>query len=155
MTPCDGKEDSTEWCCGFNNTACCGTSAAITLTALGGGSTASAMKAMSSTASSLTASTSSTASSHSSSSLSTGAKAGIGVGVGLGGLSLLSLLAFLFHQRRKPLQASLPSPGGPPEMPATATSQLYEKPVVTSQLHEKPAGANSTRHELMDMSTEN
>ncbi|KAF2152072.1 hypothetical protein K461DRAFT_294924 [Myriangium duriaei CBS 260.36] len=120
LTPCDGTATSTSWCCGHNNTACCGKggpeevilSATLAgLAAWQASSTASASSATStpSSSASTTPPPSSTPSDSAKSSkgLSTGAKAGIGIGAAVGGLALIGTLAFiLVVLRRKKANAS-------------------------------------------------
>ncbi|KAJ0423272.1 hypothetical protein BJY00DRAFT_278949 [Aspergillus carlsbadensis] len=119
VTPCDGTENSTEWCCG-SSTDCCGTDAAVTIAAI---LPALASRNASSTSTSSTSSTSATSPlttttsppttptpdesstepivSTSDSGLSTGAKAGIGVGSAAGAILLIAAAAFLWARRRK------------------------------------------------------
>ncbi|THW47150.1 hypothetical protein D6C77_09250 [Aureobasidium pullulans] len=117
MTPCEDSKYSDTWCCGKNNTDCCGTNAAITL-AVTLGATASLTTSVSFASSTASASTTSSnaatspslvsmssstpppSSSNTNSGLSTGAQAGIGVGVAIGVFALLSI-AFWFLRRRR------------------------------------------------------
>ncbi|KAJ8101651.1 hypothetical protein POJ06DRAFT_68752 [Lipomyces tetrasporus] len=145
MTPCDNTANSTQWCCGRNNTACCNTPDAITLAQVLGlsSSTSSSISAATatSTSSPTTSSTSgmSPVASSASSGLSTGAKAGIGVGVGVGELALIFLLGFFFVRRQRASSGSPPTARlPPPTNDATAGKTI----------HEKSAGPETTRYEL-------
>ena len=115
VNPCGNNASSLAWCCGGNNTACCGTLAEITLApVVGVGSTISSSSTSTlnltptltvtlppaSTTPSTTPPTSSPTRSSTSSGLSSGAKAGIGV-VTIGALAVLSLIGFLALRRRK------------------------------------------------------
>ncbi|CAD0094958.1 unnamed protein product [Aureobasidium mustum] len=122
MTPCDNITYSNTWCCGDNNTACCGTDSAITLAVtLGATATLSSTSSspttatLSSTSSSpttasstATASASASSTSSTDSSLSIGAQAGIGIGATIAGLSLVSLGVLWFMRRRRASRSTSP-----------------------------------------------
>ncbi|KAI5247235.1 hypothetical protein E4T47_02562 [Aureobasidium subglaciale] len=138
MTPCEDTMYSQTWCCGKNNTACCGTDSAITLPAIMGAtatlttsskpsSTSSASSTISTPSTSDLPATTSTSpspsnfvitasstpsstpsSSPSSTGLSTGAQAGIGVAVALLVLSILAG-AFYYLRRRRATPKHLPT----------------------------------------------
>ncbi|KAJ5736655.1 uncharacterized protein N7483_001780 [Penicillium malachiteum] len=100
MTPCDGTKNSSTWCCGDDNTACCGTSSAITISQYFGDYDPSSTRQEST--------------SRSSSGMSTGTKAAIGLGVALGVTLVASACAiFLLWRQRNQLrmQSMNPQPG--------------------------------------------
>jgi hypothetical protein len=81
VTPCSGAGDSTTWCCGGENTTCCGQAGAITIAATLGPSV------------SPTSTSNGTA-------LPVVAEAVIGVGVSLAGLSILAgIIWFVLRMR--------------------------------------------------------
>ncbi|KAL2826716.1 hypothetical protein BDW59DRAFT_145099 [Aspergillus cavernicola] len=106
ITPCDGTDNSTEWCCGRNNT-CCGTSSAITIAPVitilppSSASATTSSLTTTSTASNTTDPTSDSQLPSSSSSLSTGAQAGIGVGAAVGVIAILGAFLLFWMSRRK------------------------------------------------------
>ncbi|KAL4930122.1 uncharacterized protein BDV17DRAFT_259924 [Aspergillus undulatus] len=122
LTPCDGTDNSTEWCCGTSD-SCCGTSNAVTI--------APVLAALASSSASPSASPSPTPSESitatptpvdddakddksSSSGLSAGAKAGIGVGVGVGAILILGVLVFWWMRRSKAtVRGHAPTPSKP------------------------------------------
>lgn len=87
MTPCDGTATSTKWCCGKQNTTCCGIGQEIILPAVLGATT-------------------STPASTPSSTLSTGSKAGIGVGCTALAVIVVGAI-FYYNKRRKRSQEKL------------------------------------------------
>ncbi|OJJ07740.1 hypothetical protein ASPVEDRAFT_88981 [Aspergillus versicolor CBS 583.65] len=98
MTPCDGTENSTVWCCG-DKADCCGTTSAVTIAPV-----LAAVASASSPSTSATATpsdTPSTPSTADSSSLSTGAMAGIGVGAVIGTMVILAGLGYFWMRHRK------------------------------------------------------
>ncbi|KAL3476648.1 hypothetical protein BJX99DRAFT_258195 [Aspergillus californicus] len=158
ITPCDGTDNSTEWCCGLNATDCCGTSDAITiapvLAALATPTPSSSSTATSSTASPTTYPEPDTQfSSSSSNGLSTGAKAGIGAGVGAGGIAIIGALLYFWLRRRKAKPAYVPAGvPGPESSPQSDKfggyygQAPYIAEVDSANMHELNAGA--VRHEL-------
>ncbi|KAL3443095.1 hypothetical protein BJX65DRAFT_312112 [Aspergillus insuetus] len=125
VTPCDGTENSIEWCCG-SNTDCCGTDTAVTIAPIlpalasrNASSTSASSTTSTSTPSTLTTTTSSLSSPtpdksnsntkatnpSSSSGLSTDAKAGIGVGSAAGAILIIAAVLFLWSRRRKKAMA--------------------------------------------------
>ncbi|GAQ10249.1 hypothetical protein ALT_7570 [Aspergillus lentulus] len=152
LTPCENSPGSRTWCCGQNNTACCGTSEAIILApmlAVGllaptssvastSVSTASPSSASPATtaASVPTTAISASASQPRDSSLSTGVKVGIGIGVGVGSVVVFGSLAVLLVRWRRRLVSRRPFP----------FSGLGI--ISRGQVQEKAADGPLTRHEL-------
>ncbi|KAF2155241.1 hypothetical protein K461DRAFT_266539 [Myriangium duriaei CBS 260.36] len=113
LTPCDNTPASRTWCCGQNNTACCGKGAPNEITlapTLKGYAALSTTLSSSATSSTVPASSSSLAGSASASSTPVGtngpsgsSKIGIGVGVGVGVVALIifSATLFLLYRRRR------------------------------------------------------
>lgn len=95
MTPCDGTENSTVWCCGDNDD-CCGTMSAVTIAPV-----LAAVASASSLSTPATATPSSTPSTEESSGLSGGEMAGIGVGAGIGTIVVLGALGYFWMRHRK------------------------------------------------------
>ncbi|EAW22134.1 uncharacterized protein NFIA_008110 [Aspergillus fischeri NRRL 181] len=152
LTPCENTPESKTWCCGQNNTACCGTSEAITLApTLAVGLVASTSTAASTSVSTVSPSSSSSATTAASvpstaisasasqprdSSLSTGAKVGIGIGVGVGSVAVFGALAVLLVRWRRRVSSRRPYP-------------FSSVGIITrGQVHEKAADGPLTRHEL-------
>ncbi|KAF2157365.1 hypothetical protein K461DRAFT_309490 [Myriangium duriaei CBS 260.36] len=129
LTPCDNTSTSLTWCCGRNNTACCGkgapdevslsrtiaayaTLSSTSSTKSVAGSTTTTLPLSSSTESVLSSTTAPTGPSNTSTThpksgvgLSSGAKAGIGIGVAFGVLLLLvALIAMGIILKRKRAQ---------------------------------------------------
>ncbi|KAH1346827.1 hypothetical protein KXV68_005764 [Aspergillus fumigatus] len=152
LTPCENTPESKTWCCGQNNTACCGTSEAITLaptlavglvaststTASTSVSTVSPSSYPSSTtaASVPSASTLVSASQPRDSSLSAGAKVGIGIGVGVGSVAVFGAMAVLLVRWRRRVSPRRPYPFSGVQA------------ITRGQVHEKAADGPLTRHEL-------
>ncbi|RHZ54423.1 hypothetical protein CDV55_101243 [Aspergillus turcosus] len=155
LTPCENTSESSTWCCGQNNTACCGTSEAIILAptmAVGllastASSTSTSVSTVSSSGSasattagsipsSSTAASASQASQPRNASLSTGATVGIGIGVGVGSVAVFGALAVLLIRWRRRV--------------ASTRSYPFSGVGIVSrgQLQEKPADGPLTRHEL-------
>ncbi|KAF2147903.1 hypothetical protein K461DRAFT_316381 [Myriangium duriaei CBS 260.36] len=121
MTPCDGTNSSSTWCCGANTTSCCGKGSPSeitlrpTLVAVISSTTSSTSPSSTSTSSATqsssppSSSSTQTSTSSQASGLSTGAKAGIGVGVALGAvLAFAGLIFFVLAWRRKKQSYSFP-----------------------------------------------
>ncbi|KAF2624469.1 hypothetical protein BU25DRAFT_153203 [Macroventuria anomochaeta] len=145
VTPCDGTENSTVWCCGESD-SCCGhnsTEPRYTIAK----KFAAAVSTTSSTLTSIVVSTSSTTptinsviavatnNAKSDTGLSTGAKVGTGVGAVVGALALIGLGMFIARalQWRKKLRAKSEdgAPSGPPASHgASALHQAEDTPVV-------------------------
>ncbi|GIK05002.1 hypothetical protein Aspvir_009101 [Aspergillus viridinutans] len=151
LTPCENTPDSRTWCCGQNNTACCGTSEAIILAqTLAVGllaSTSTAVSTSVSTTSSRSPSATTAASIPSTStpvsapqprdsSLSTGAKVGIGIGVGVGSVAVFGALAVLLVGWRRRVASRR-------RFPFSGVGIISR-----GQVQEKPADGLLTRHEL-------
>lgn len=102
MTPCSGYANSTTWCCGTGNTACCGQAGAITIAATVGPSFTSSSTVSSTTTSSTALSSVGPTGTSDGTALSVGAEAGIGVGVSLAGLAILvGIIWFVLRIRRR------------------------------------------------------
>lgn len=102
MTPCSGYGNSTTWCCGAGNTACCGEVGAITIAATVGPSFTSSSTVSSTTTSSTASSSVGPTSTGDGTALSVGAEAGIGVSVSLAGLAILGgIIWFVLRTRRR------------------------------------------------------
>lgn len=93
MTPCDGTKNSSTWCCGLSNKACCGTSSAIKLAQIFGDYSPSSNHS--------TSNSQNAATSHSSSKMSKNTQIAIGLGVALGVMIIISGLALFFLWRQK------------------------------------------------------
>ncbi|KAL4882156.1 hypothetical protein BJY04DRAFT_217478 [Aspergillus karnatakaensis] len=136
LTPCDGTDNSTEWCCG-KNADCCGTDAAVTIA-----NVLPALASSSSTSPSSSTATPSSApeseadgasvdgnddnvnNSQSSGELSTGAKAGIGVGAAAAALLGVAVVVYWVRRRRR-----AKGTGAEPDILKTqSTSPITEKP---------------------------
>lgn len=154
MTPCDGTPNSETWCCGLDNTACCGTPDAITLAAFGATSTTTTTTTTASTSISALATGSPVISNEpeikysAGTGLSDGAKASISVDAAVGGIAVIAALAFLFVRRRRQSKTGGVNMAGV-EPAAGLVYQGYtavQNP--GGMAHEKSAGVEDTRHEL-------
>ncbi|KAF2150174.1 hypothetical protein K461DRAFT_323620 [Myriangium duriaei CBS 260.36] len=120
MTPCDGTASSKTWCCGHNNTACCGKGlpdeytisptiaglAAYRTSQTQSTVTTSSTTSQSSTPNFQSATPASSSTIPPSKGVSGGAKAGIGIGVGLGLIALVSVAVLLIFMRKRRAQKS-------------------------------------------------
>ncbi|KAL4902048.1 hypothetical protein BDW74DRAFT_181206 [Aspergillus multicolor] len=130
ITPCDGADISTKWCCG-TNTTCCGTSSAVTIVSI-----LPALASASSTPSPSSSSTANTTvstnhSSNHSSNLSTGAKIGIGVG-GVAVIAGAIFLAMCIRRKKDLSVVYAPAPGGSVSWPGSPAMTEYGAPSVVN-----------------------
>ncbi|KAL4875704.1 hypothetical protein BJY04DRAFT_223822 [Aspergillus karnatakaensis] len=168
ITPCDGTDNSTEWCCG-QNTDCCGTNSAVTiapvLPALFSTAISSSTSTLPSTATGATPSnptpdpasasahgSSPDAETNSSTGLSTGAKAGIGIAVAVGAVAMIGGLVFVWVVKRR---SSPPGYAPPDEFSKTpvvkvdpyAPDPAYMPDLNGNHIQELSAG-QGLRHEM-------
>jgi hypothetical protein len=132
MTSCNGRADSDDWCCGVNNTACCGSGVGIVklpqkflgIQTQSSSIVTSVSPSSSRTQSTSTSPTSSVSSSNSPSSSSSSLSGGAIAGITVGAVALIFLLtiAVLIYIRRKRYVAPQVSPyvpGPGPQYPPT------------------------------------
>lgn len=157
MTPCNGSENSTTWCCESHITSCWGTDSEVTLLPISYSTTPSSVPLVASS----TTISSSTSSSTPNPVFSTGATAAIVVCATIAGLALIALAILLWRwkQRKAALEgAYLGTPQGPTELVSPSSRHNSEDPssqaIQRIQLEgpEKPLekdGPDSEAHELV------
>lgn len=144
MTSCNQQPNSSYWCCGTNNTDCCGTSDAIPIAATLGDPLPPVL----------------------SPGLSNGAKAGIGVGVAVGVIAIIAAGVASWYIRRRRRNAAAANDNVNTNTDMAVVGSAVEVPAPPYQAHttvqspqelegnglgnraRKPAGTGDVRHEL-------